>query len=94
MNVMSFKKKSKKPASNVASGSGRTPPRIFLGTYRTSSLTSPGVATGVGAPGDHGSADGTRAKLLELFGQIEYQFELLHGENTARELSVLEVLIK
>jgi len=89
MNVMSFKKKGKKSAANVGAGSGRTPPRIFLGTYRA----SPGVATGAGAPGDHSSADGTRAKLLELFGQIEQQFELLHGENAACEFPVMEVLI-
>ena len=77
---MSFKKKSKKSSGSgglSSSGNPRTP-SILLGAYPAS---SPGTTSR--ASGEQGTLDGSRAKLLELFGQIEQQFELLHGENTA-----------
>jgi len=40
------------------------------------------------SPNSGGSLpEGSRTKLWELFGQIEHEFELLHGENVARELA-------
>ncbi len=32
-----------------------------------------------------GLPESTRSRLWELFGQIEHEFELIHGENAARE---------
>ena len=81
---MSFKKsdkKNKKPSSrNTLSIS---PP----------SASSAAIASGGQVPTTQNSSampDGTRAKLLELFGQIEQQFEVMHMENTARECCQLK----
>lgn len=79
---MSFKKKNKKSSSSIGAGSGRPQPNS-LGTYGSSA----GGATGGKATSDRGTSDSTRTKLFELFGQIEHQFELLHGENSACKFS-------
>lgn len=51
---------------------------------KKSPRSPPGSGAGAVASGE---GPGPRAKLLELFGQIEQQFELMHTENIARELS-------
>ena len=45
--------------------------------------TSPPTGSGAAVPGS--VSEGARAKLMELFGQIEQQFELLHTDNVACE---------
>ena len=73
---MSFKKsdkKGKKPSSR--NNLSTSPPSASAAT----------ASPGTGSLPTHGAAmpNGTRAKLLELFGQIEQQFEAMHTENIA-----------
>lgn len=71
---MSFKKSDKKgKKTSIGSSSSRN---TFSG--------SPPCGSENSAPG---MPDGARAKLLELFGQIEQQFEAMHVENAACKFS-------
>ena len=70
---MSFKKsdkKNKKSTHGNRFGLPMSPPGVVpMGTGSTDSAVP----------------ESTRAKLLELFSQIEQQFELIHSENIACE---------
>lgn len=59
---------------------------------RNALSTSPPGAAGAPAAsgGSPGMPEGARAKLSELFNQIEQQFELVHLENTACEWRSLD----
>lgn len=72
---MSFKIKSDKKTkkSSLRSGPSNSPP----------GLASISTAGPVSVVGGEQSAEGARAKLQELFGQIEHQFELMMSENSA-----------
>ena len=71
---MSFKKNDKKSKKSPGGGGSRN-----------ALSTSPPSSAGAGGGGNSAMPEGSRAKLLELFGQIEQQFELMHCENVACE---------
>lgn len=85
---MSFKKKSKKsPTISAILGSNmRNPPSIVYSTTAVNGASAP-TNGGGSASGELNMPDGARAKLLNLFGQIELQFEMMYGENSACKLA-------
>ena len=76
MSSKKAEKKSKKGSSR-GSSSWSSPP----GNAGASSSAASLIASG-GGPGSM-LPEGARARLWELFGQIEHEFELLHVENAA-----------
>ena len=82
LDKMSFKKTEKKAKKNSSGGrgSGVSPP--------SSSLAAISAQSGSGAGGGV-LPEGTRTRLLELFAQIEHEFENVYSENAARELLYL-----
>ena len=52
---------------------------------RSSAAAPAAAAVNTTPPGGGGLPDGVRGRLLDLFGQIEREFEVLYTENAARE---------
>lgn len=77
---MSFKKGDKKGKKSPSFTNSKTALFANLSTNTTSTTSTTGTGAGASMP------EGARGKLLELFSQIEYQFEQVHVENTARKL--------
>ena len=86
---ITFKKKSKKSLRNNSGilGSGGTStgnhPSILLSAPASNGVSAPSNSGGGVGSGVHGMPDGVRAKLLDLFSQIELQFEVMYGDNSA-----------
>ncbi len=87
---MSFKKGDKKSKKSPSgSNPSATNTRNVFSTSPPSLSVSTAAAGGGGGGGGIGESAmpyGARTKLLELFGQIEQQFELMHFENSACKL--------
>ena len=75
---MSFKKSDKKGKKSPSGSNSRN----------ALSTSPPGAASGYQ---QSSVPEASRAKLLELFGQIEQQFELMHCENIACECPLCSV---